>query len=145
MVLNRSFREMKKWMTPVVKEDLTHTQEVTRLYRASLKSLFDVVYVRSAYLEEARKIRAEFESNRNLTVEQGRYYLEKGRERLKANKAVDPYIVPWMPGGTKFMRNPTPHPSLVYAGEEMPEDAFTGTNTPMHLDSIPISIRPIKK
>ncbi len=32
--------------------------------------------------------------------------MREGRERLVANTHPDPYIAPYMPGGSLFMRNP---------------------------------------
>ena len=57
----------------------------------------------------------------------------------------DNYVLPWMPGGSKFMRNPPPPPDVVYAFEKEPADARTGTNTPRWPDSVPITFRPVEE
>ena len=40
--------------------------------------------------------------------------IREGYERLAYHQHPDPYIVPYMPGGTSFMRNPAPPLELVY-------------------------------
>lgn len=141
--MNQSFRAVYEAAFPVIKEELTHTQRVTRLYRSSLKLLFSWAVKRDVFLKEAGKIRAEFNANRNCTKEQAGFYIKQANKRLRERVHPDPYRIPWMPGGSKFMRNPTPPNEVVYRDGEIPVEAYTGTNTPMHLDSIPITFRPL--
>ena len=142
--MNSAFKAVYEHAFPVVKEELSHQQRVTRLYRSSLKLLFHWAVKREVFLSEAEKIRAEFEANRNCSMPQAHFFIKEAEKKLIDNFHPDPYIIPWMPGGSKFMRNPTPPNEVVYRGEEIPKEAYTGTNTPIHLDSIPISIRPLK-
>jgi hypothetical protein len=49
----------------------------------------------------------------------------------------EPYVVCWMPGGSKFMRNAPPPP---FPGEHR---SLTGVNTPVWPDMVPITFRPM--
>eukprot|EP00924_Labyrinthula_sp_SR-Ha-C_P016043 snap_masked-scaffold_4-processed-gene-17.33-mRNA-1 protein AED:0.00 eAED:0.00 QI:0/-1/0/1/-1/1/1/0/141 len=140
--MNSSFRSVLKQSLEVAKEPLSHQQRVTRLYRAMLKNQFHWSVHRDVYIQECQKIHDGFRQLKDLPEKESLYYLEKYEAKLKDMAHPEPYIIPWMPGGSKFMRNPTPPPEVVYAGEEIPEDARTGTNTPIHLDSIPVTFRP---
>lgn len=40
--------------------------------------------------------------------------MREGRERLESHRHPDPYIVPYMPGGSLFMRNPSFEPEALY-------------------------------
>ena len=143
--MNKAFRSAYEHAFPAVVETLTHQQKVTRLYRKSLKLAFHWAVQREVFMAEAQKIRDQFDANKNCSEKQAEYFVKKAEERIEEMYHPEPYIVPWMPGGTKFMRNPTPPPEIVYPKGEIPESAYTGTNTPMHLDSIPITFRPVKK
>lgn len=55
-------------------EKLTHKQEVTRLYKKSLKTLESWIIDRRLWNEEATKIRAEFDANSALDVNSGYVY-----------------------------------------------------------------------
>lgn len=50
---------------------LTHTQKVTRLYRSSLRLLDSWTVDRELFNEEATKVRAEFDANKNLPADSG--------------------------------------------------------------------------
>ena len=65
-----------------------------------------------------------------------------GEQKLAEYEHPDPYVINYMPGGTSFMRNPTPHPSIQYPDGEIPVEAYTGTNTPMWPDGITTKWRP---
>lgn len=52
-------------------EPLTHKQTVTRLYKKSLKTLDSWIIDRRLWNEEATKIRAEFDSHKDLAPESG--------------------------------------------------------------------------
>ena len=86
-------------------ETLTHTQKVQRLYRHGLKTLGSWAIDRNVFLNEADVMRAAFESNR--ASERGASLLAQGEEKLFDFTHSDPYCQPYMPGGSKFMRNPT--------------------------------------
>lgn len=120
---------------------LTHQQRVTRLYRQSLKLLFSWAVNRPVFLEEAGKIRARFDANRGLSPEAAKYAVEKGEEEMLEFYHPDRYVMPWMPGGSKFMRNPPPPLEVVYPDGNIPAGATTGTNTPVWPDSVPVTFR----
>ncbi len=66
--MNAAFRgAAAQFRAPRVK--LTHAQEVCRLYRQSLKCLYSWTFNRDLFNEEASKLRARFESNKNLPVD----------------------------------------------------------------------------
>mmetsp|Transcript_23287 Transcript_23287/g.41175 ORF Transcript_23287/g.41175 Transcript_23287/m.41175 type:complete len:152 (-) Transcript_23287:57-512(-) len=120
-------------------ELLTHKQRVVRLYKAGLKALVSWTMNRDILNEEATKLRARFDAVK--TPEQGAAMLLQGEKELADRTHPDPYVLAYMPGGTKFMRNPVPHPKLQYP-DGIPEDAVTGTRTPVWPDMVPITWRP---
>jgi len=95
---------------------------------------------REIFLDEAEKLRAKFDALKNEHPDSGKvkYALEEGEAYLASMVHPDPYCIPWMPGGSKFMRNPPPPPSI--AGEHY---ELTGTNTPVWPDMVPITFRPV--
>jgi len=119
---------------------LSHQQRVTRLYRHALRNLLSWVVDRDAFLEQAGLLREKFDSVRS--IQEGRGAVEAGEKELWEQLHPDIYVPIYMPGGTSFMRNPTPAPELVYPEGEIPESAYTGTNTPVWVDSVPITFRP---
>ena len=127
----------------VIGGPLTHAQRVTRLYRQSLRVLNSWSIERDDWCMEAEKIRAQFDAIK--TKDAGVSALVAGEKKLAEYAHPDPYVVAYMPGGTKFMRNPTPAPEIQYPYGDIPREAYTGTNTPMWPDSIPISWRPSMK
>ena len=104
--MDKSFQSVVKFYKPIVQ--LTHTQQVMRLYRKSLRCLMSWVESREVWNLEATKIRAEFNQNINLPPDsaKSRRLLREGQERLIEQTHPDPYIASFMPGGTLFMRNP---------------------------------------
>ena len=134
----KSFREVAA-ASRMPRQELTHTQRVTRLYRNALRLQFSWAVQRSIYLEEAEKIRARFDALKNepkdsLAV---KLALQEGEAELAEKVHPDPYVVCWMPGGSKFMRNAPPPPPKGYD--------LTGTNTPVWPDMVPITYRPTGK
>ncbi|GBG34468.1 NADH dehydrogenase ubiquinone 1 beta subcomplex subunit 9 [Hondaea fermentalgiana] len=120
---------------------LTHKQRVTRLYRNSLRMLLSWCIDREVFYEESDKLRARFDAVKSL--EAGKGAVDAGEAEFWEKLHPDPYSYIYMPGGTKFMRNPPPPPEIVYALEdEIPKEAYTGTNTPVWPDSVPITFRP---
>jgi len=120
---------------------LTHAQEVTRLYKESLKVLFAWTVDRRIFLDQADLLRARFDEPKTMAA--GIAALKAGKVELFDHTHPDMYCIPYMPGGSKFMRNPPPPLELVYNGKEnIPEGAYSGTNTPVWPDMIPISFRP---
>jgi len=95
------------------------------LHASSLRNLVSWCESRELFNEEATKIRAEFDANKNLAIGIKLYVLEfatswlfivdsalvtrlvrEAKERLQAQTHPDPYIMSYMPGGSLFMRNP---------------------------------------
>mmetsp|Transcript_8883 Transcript_8883/g.14433 ORF Transcript_8883/g.14433 Transcript_8883/m.14433 type:complete len:155 (-) Transcript_8883:1315-1779(-) len=139
--MDKSFAHIAKlaqnqWAAP------THQQRVTRLYRNSLKLLMSWAIDRDVFREEGLKLRARFEANRGLSLGEGEGALKLGEAELREYFHPDMYVLPYMPGGSKFMRNPPPPLEIVYPDGDVPEEAFTGTNTPVWPDMVPVSFRP---
>jgi NADH dehydrogenase (ubiquinone) 1 beta subcomplex subunit 9 len=105
--------------------NLSHKQQVTRLYRKSLKLIESWAGDREVFLTEAAKVRQRFDENKHLDPAGGRVarLLREGEEEAAKFFHPDPYTVPYMPGGSKFMRNPPPPLELVFqsVGEIPPE------------------------
>lgn len=137
--MNRAFLEVAA-QTRMPKPDLTHQQRVTRLYRQALRLAFSWSVDRRVYLSEAERIRNQFNQLKNEKPDSGRvkFALEQGEKYAASMVHPDPYCTPWMPGGSKFMRNPPPPPDV--CGENYP---LTGTNTPVWPDMVPITFRPV--
>jgi len=123
---------------------LTHKQEVTRLYRNSLKLLFSWAVSRDVFIDEATKLRARFDANKGINRDAARSVIVDAKKEFDAYYHPDRYVVAYMPGGSKFMRNPPPPLEAVYPDGNYPEGATTGTNTPVWPDSIPITFRPVE-
>jgi len=137
--MNKAFKAVAE-QTRMAKPQLTHQQRVTRLYRNALRTTYHWSLDRRIWLEEAEKLRAKFDALKSEKPDSGkvRYALEQGEKYLASMVHPDPYCIPWMPGGSKFMRNPPPPPSV--CGEHYP---LTGTNTPVWPDMVPITFRPV--
>ena len=119
---------------------LTHTQKVTRLYRHSLKAMMSWAIDRQIINEEATKIRARFDANTGAGSAAARRILREGEEELATWVHPDKYTIPWMAGGSKFMRNSPPPYELVY--QKYLHDP--AVDPPMHEgvtpDQIPVSM-----
>jgi NADH dehydrogenase (ubiquinone) 1 beta subcomplex subunit 9 len=63
---------------------------------------------RDVFNEQALKIRTEFDANKNIPAESPKVprLIRLANDRLAAQTHPDPYIYPYMPGGSLFMRNP---------------------------------------
>ena len=55
---------------------------------------------------------------------------QEGKAELYENSHPDPYCVPYMPGGSLFMRNPPPPLSICFPDGNYPADAPTHTMNP---------------
>ena len=104
--MDRVFTEVAATFKTVV--SLTHQQRVTRLYRRSLRELNSWVIDRELFCEEAEKIRAQFNENRALDPHSGlsQRLIREAESKVFSFTHPDPYVKPYMPGGSKFMRNP---------------------------------------
>jgi NADH dehydrogenase (ubiquinone) 1 beta subcomplex subunit 9 len=89
---------------------LTHHQRVTRLYRRALRELNNWAIDRDLFCRESDKIRAEFDASRMLEPHGGltQRLVREAEEKVASFTHPDPYVKPYMPGGSKFMRNPAP-------------------------------------
>jgi NADH dehydrogenase (ubiquinone) 1 beta subcomplex subunit 9 len=96
---------------------------VMRLYRAFLRVTFSWTEDRDIWFEEATKIRAEFDKHKHFPVEsrEAAELLKQGQAKLAANVHPDPYIMPYMPGGSLFMRN-SPLPLEAIFPDGIPAD-----------------------
>jgi hypothetical protein len=68
------------------------------------------------------------------------FFTQEGQDELFSRTHPDPYRVNYMPGGTKFMRNPPPPIEACFnldEGEKLPHDAPTYTVNPDFSWAIP--------
>ena len=139
--MNKAFREVSKQARNNNIGELSHSQRVTRLYRQALRLTFSWCVDRQIFIEEAIKLRNRFNSVKGSPNSPNVIgALEAGEKDLIKYAHPDNYVLAWMPGGSKFMRNPPPPPDVVYQGHA-PSDAFTGTNTPVWPDMVPTKFR----
>ena len=85
---------------------------------------------REIFLEEATKLRARFDANRNCNAAQARRLIREAEDELFENTHPDPYCVPYMPGGTLFMRNPPLPLEVCFPDGDYPDDAPDYTFNP---------------
>lgn len=143
--MNKAFQEVAAQTRNHIGE-LTHQQRVTRLYRQSLRLTFSWAVDRKVFLNEAAKLRTRFDSVKGSPSSSNvKYAVEEGEKTLIKYAHPDSYVIPWMPGGSKFMRNPPPPPEVAHYGSHPPPDASSGTNTPVWPDMVPITQRPKEK
>eukprot|EP01041_Mallomonas_annulata_P010977 gene10977-22938_t len=104
--MNQSFKEVVSFFKPAFKP--SHKYEIMRLYRKSLRLLGSWAENREIFNTEGLKIRAEFNASMSLPVDSPKVkrLVREAYERLQEQAHPDPYIVPYMPGGSLFMRNP---------------------------------------
>lgn len=148
---NDSSSEMNRGMRPVFKElqefskmpaeELTHQQRVTRLYRGALRAHFNWAVKRQVFVQKAEELRREFDAKKHYSPAspEARYAVLQGEAKLLDYVHPEPYVMCWMPGGSKFMRNSPPPP---FPGEHRD---LTGVNTPVWPDMVPITFRPMGK
>lgn len=99
-------------------EGITHGQRVTRLYRASLRTARDWLIDTDAWIEECINIQSRFRVNKDKSITEGRFLVEKGMEELLSRRHPEPYVPIYMPGGSSYQRNVPPPPEL--AEKSMP-------------------------
>mmetsp|Transcript_15093 Transcript_15093/g.60633 ORF Transcript_15093/g.60633 Transcript_15093/m.60633 type:complete len:136 (+) Transcript_15093:250-657(+) len=97
-----------------------------RLYRRALKLTSSWAVDREIFCDEAEKLRAQFDANAALDPHSKKalVLVEKGEAMLAKNVHPDPYICPYMPGGTLYMRNP-PLPKVVvknWEGDDLEDE-----------------------
>eukprot|EP01082_Thalassiosira_pseudonana_P007557 g7057.t1 g7057 contig23:1768661-1769738(+) len=128
--MNAAFREAaaQARQKPV---KLTHNQRcVARLYRKALKTLSSWIIDREIFLEEATNLRGRFDAERGVSNAKAVRMLKEGRAELFEFTHPDPYCVPYMPGGSLFMRNPPPPLEICFPDGNYPADAPKHTMNP---------------
>lgn len=139
--MNRTFRELVQHYRgpPPV---LTHQQDIKRLYRKSLKTCYNWAIDRDLFLDEASKIRQAFNANRHLAPSdpEVKHLIRVANEKLQTLTHPDPYVIPWMPGGSKFMRNP-PLPLDAVYDEESHEAQVESPVTAVNIDFTPLPVK----
>ena len=102
--MDKSFAAAVKFYKPIA--NLTHKQDVMRLYRHSLRNLTSWVESREVWCSEAMKIRARFNDSMKADMALAKRLIREGQEQLAEQTHPDKYIAAFMPGGSLFMRNP---------------------------------------
>jgi NADH dehydrogenase (ubiquinone) 1 beta subcomplex subunit 9 len=127
--MNSAFREAANQarQKPVY---LTQNQKAARLYRKSLKTLLSWCIDREIFNDEATEIRAQFDATRGMSASASERILKEGQDKLFEYTHPDPYCVPFMPGGTLFMRNPPPPLEVCFPDGNYPADAPKVTLNP---------------
>jgi len=87
---------------------LDHKTTVVRLYRHCLKAVVSWGVDRDIVNEEATRIRGLFDENRQASGPESTRLIREANEQLAQYTHPDKYVVPYMPGGSKFMRNAPP-------------------------------------
>jgi len=95
-----------------------HVLRVKTLYRHGLKNLMNWSVHRDLFIQKGFELRAEFDANKDVsnprTIEK---IVSAGEAKLKQYEHPDPYTLPHMPGGSKYMRHPNngmgPPPEIV--------------------------------
>lgn len=91
---------------------ISHGQKVTRLYRASLQTSRDWVIDYDLWIADAMKIQARFRANKDKSITEGRFIVEKGMAELLENRHPEPYIPIYRPGSSSYQRNVPPPPEV---------------------------------
>ncbi|WFC97131.1 hypothetical protein MBRA1_003797 [Malassezia brasiliensis] len=96
-----------------------HKQYVQNLYRRFLRNSLDWHIRRDLWREDAQRIRAEFEHNRNVkNPRELATILQQAEQQLASRQHPDPYKPPTYVGGTKWERNLPPR---MFTDEEKTE------------------------
>lgn len=138
--MSKSFREVAAYYRNVV--NLTHSQRVTRLYRKSLRTLESWAVDREIFLRESERIRARFNAYKHADAAGGEVtrVLREAEAELAEWVHPDMYTVPYMPGGSKFMRNPPPPLSACFP-DGIPEE-FNYAAQDVNCIQVPMSAYP---
>lgn len=91
---------------------ISHSQKVTRLYRASLRTSRDWKIDYERWVEECVKIQARFHAHRDKSITEGKHLVEKGMAELMANRHPEPYIPIYAKEGSSYQRNVPPPPEV---------------------------------
>jgi len=93
------------------------------LYRKSLKLTQSWAIDREIFLDEADKLRARFDAGKDANDAKAIRLIKEAKEEMFKNSHPDPYCVPFMPGGSLFMRNPPPPLEVCFPDGNYPVDA----------------------
>lgn len=93
-------------------QGITHTQRVTRLYRASLRTSRDWIVDYDEWIKDCERIQARFQANKNKSLTEGRFLVEKGMAELFKKRHPEPYIPIYMAGSSSYQRNVPPPPEV---------------------------------
>jgi len=104
--MNRTFLEVTAAYKATTA--LSHAQSVTRMYRRALRLLDSWAIDREIFNAEATKIRARFDAHKTLDPRSGVTVrvVREAAEEIAKWAHPDPYVPSYMPGGSRFMRNP---------------------------------------
>ncbi|ETW02973.1 hypothetical protein H310_05414 [Aphanomyces invadans] len=116
---------------------LTHKQQVTRLYKRSLKLLDSWVIDRRLWNEEATKIRGQFDDNKHTDLAVAQRLIREANAQLEKYTHPDPYVVVHMPGGSKFMRNPPLPLEVCFPDGIIPDDVEVSPVKAINIDTTP--------
>jgi len=106
-------------------------------YSKSLKTLLSWAIDREIFLTESEKLRARFDAERYCTPGRASYVLKEAKKELYKMTHPDPYCVPYMPGGSLFMRNPPIPLEICFPDGNLPSDAPKITfNTDMTVSKV---------
>ena len=78
---------------------------------------------RDLFNEEATKLRARFDANRGVNPAAAARLLNEGLDEHFDYLHPDPYKIPYMPGGSSFMRNPPLPMEVCFPDGNLPADA----------------------
>jgi NADH dehydrogenase (ubiquinone) 1 beta subcomplex subunit 9 len=109
---------------------LTHNQKVAHLYRHSLRVLLSWAVDRDIFNEAATELRARFDAQRGVSASAASRLLKEGDDELFSFTHPDPYKCVYMPGGSKFMRNPPLPMEVCFPDGNLPADAPRYTVNP---------------
>ena len=109
---------------------LSANQEVARLYRKSLKLLSSWAIDREIFLDESEKLRARFDAERGCSKARQARLIKEAKDEIFRFSHPDPYCVPFMPGGSLFMRNPPLPLDVCFPDGNIPADAPKHTLNP---------------
>ncbi|OQR80735.1 hypothetical protein ACHHYP_17265 [Achlya hypogyna] len=124
---------------------LTHKQQVTRLYKRSLKLLDSWAIDRRLWNEEATLIRAQFDANKNASAAVAERLISDAHKKMAEFTHPDPYTVVHMPGGSKFMRNPPLPLEVCFPDGIIPDDVEVSPLKYINIDTTPYREDEIKE
>lgn len=93
---------------------ITHTQRVSRLYRASLRTARDWIIDYEAWVKECVNIQSRFRTNKNKSLIEGKHLVEQGMDELFSKRHPEPYIPIYASDGSSHQRNVPPPPEVSY-------------------------------